>query len=71
MIARQLLKNNEADLYPVAFADDDPNKYKLQIYGIDVKGNDCRYSFDCRKEQGGKHRDCDSVFNEERNAKDL
>ena len=38
MIARQLLKNNEADLYPVAFADDDPNKYKLQIYGIDVKG---------------------------------
>ena len=38
MLARQLLKNNEADLYPVAFADDDPNKYKLQIYGIDVKG---------------------------------
>lgn len=38
MIARQLLKNKEADLYPVAFADDDPFKYKLQIYGIDVKG---------------------------------
>ena len=24
MVARQLLKNNEADLYPVAFVDDDP-----------------------------------------------
>ena len=38
MIARQLLKNDEADLYPTAFVDDDPNKLKLQIYGIDVKG---------------------------------
>ncbi|WP_338470965.1 nucleoside-diphosphate sugar epimerase/dehydratase [Niallia sp. XMNu-256] len=38
MVARQLLKNKEADLYPVAFVDDDPFKYKLQIYGIDVKG---------------------------------
>lgn len=38
MIVRQLLKNKETDLYPVAFADDDPKKLKLQIYGIDVKG---------------------------------
>ena len=39
MVARQLLKNNEADLYPVAFVDDDPKKQKLQIYGVEVKGN--------------------------------
>ncbi|MCQ6274666.1 polysaccharide biosynthesis protein [Bacillus sp. V3B] len=39
MVARQLLKNNDTDLCPIAFVDDDPNKYKLQIYGIDVKGN--------------------------------
>lgn len=39
MVARQLLKNNETDLCPAAFVDDDPNKYKLQIYGIEVKGN--------------------------------
>lgn len=38
MVARQLLKNNEADLYPVAFVDDDEKKQKLQIYGIEVKG---------------------------------
>ncbi|MBT2616769.1 MULTISPECIES: nucleoside-diphosphate sugar epimerase/dehydratase [unclassified Bacillus (in: firmicutes)] len=38
MVVRQLLKNSEADLYPVAFVDDDPNKYKLQIYGIPVIG---------------------------------
>ena len=39
MVARQLLKNNDADLYPTAFVDDDHNKHKLQIYGIEVKGN--------------------------------
>ena len=38
MVVRQLLKNNEADLYPIAFVDDDPKKVKLQIYGIEVKG---------------------------------
>ncbi|WP_369973719.1 polysaccharide biosynthesis protein [Rummeliibacillus sp. POC4] len=38
MIVRQLLKNKETNLYPVAFADDDPKKFKLQIYGIEVKG---------------------------------
>lgn len=39
MVARQLLKNPVADLYPVAFVDDDQYKHKLQIFGIDVKGN--------------------------------
>jgi FlaA1/EpsC-like NDP-sugar epimerase len=39
MVARQLLRNPDADLYPVAFVDDHPKKYKLQIYGIEVLGN--------------------------------
>ncbi|MDR4925432.1 nucleoside-diphosphate sugar epimerase/dehydratase [Peribacillus simplex] len=39
MVARQLLRSTDADLYPIAFVDDDPIKYKLQIYGIEVKGN--------------------------------
>ena len=39
MVARQLLKNNDADLYPTAFVDDDHNKHKLQIFGIEVKGD--------------------------------
>ncbi|MFJ8246333.1 polysaccharide biosynthesis protein [Peribacillus asahii] len=39
MVAKQLLKNTDADLYPVAFVDDDSTKYKLDIYGIEVKGN--------------------------------
>lgn len=38
MIARQLLKNDDVDLYPVAFVDDDPFKRRLQIYGIEVGG---------------------------------
>ncbi|MED3652384.1 nucleoside-diphosphate sugar epimerase/dehydratase [Heyndrickxia sporothermodurans] len=38
MVVRQLLKNQNADLYPIAFVDDDPRKYKLQIYGLVVKG---------------------------------
>src|SRR3954453_14939842 len=39
MVARQLLKNNDAVLYPTAFVDDDHNKHKLQIFGIEVKGD--------------------------------
>ncbi|USK59579.1 polysaccharide biosynthesis protein [Peribacillus asahii] len=39
MVARQLLKNTDADLYPIAFVDDDPKKYKLDIYGLEVQGN--------------------------------
>ncbi|GIN20947.1 MAG TPA: polysaccharide biosynthesis protein [Bacillus bacterium] len=38
MVARQLLKENEADLLPVAFIDDDPNKQYLDILGLPVFG---------------------------------
>ncbi|PFP29488.1 hypothetical protein COJ96_10075 [Bacillus sp. AFS073361] len=38
MVARQLLKNNDADLYPIAFIDDDEKKHKLDILGIPVIG---------------------------------
>jgi FlaA1/EpsC-like NDP-sugar epimerase len=36
MVARQLLKNSEADLIPVGFIDDDYRKHKLEILGIPV-----------------------------------
>lgn len=39
MVARQLLHNNETGLKPVAFMDDDPKKYKLNILGIPVVGD--------------------------------
>ncbi|WP_342433484.1 nucleoside-diphosphate sugar epimerase/dehydratase [Neobacillus sp. FSL H8-0543] len=39
MVARQLLNNHEIDLKPVAFIDDDPMKYKLDILGIPVAGD--------------------------------
>ncbi|GER67964.1 UDP-N-acetylglucosamine 4,6-dehydratase [Weizmannia acidilactici] len=38
MVAHQLLKSKDADLEPVAFIDDDPNKWKLEIYGVPVVG---------------------------------
>lgn len=38
MVAHQLLKSKDADLEPIAFIDDDPNKWKLEIYGIPVVG---------------------------------
>ncbi|WP_285891554.1 polysaccharide biosynthesis protein [Lederbergia citrisecunda] len=38
-VARQLLHNNDVDLKPVAFVDDDIKKYKLEIYGISVCGD--------------------------------
>ncbi|WP_286230078.1 polysaccharide biosynthesis protein [Neobacillus mesonae] len=38
MVARQLLNNYEVDLKPVAFIDDDPKKFKLDILGIPVVG---------------------------------
>jgi FlaA1/EpsC-like NDP-sugar epimerase len=38
MLVRQLLKNSDADLEPVAFVDDDRFKQKLQIYGVPVEG---------------------------------
>ncbi len=42
MVARQLLNNHEIDLKPVAFIDDDPKKYKLDILGIPVVGGSYR-----------------------------
>ncbi|WP_088070474.1 polysaccharide biosynthesis protein [Gottfriedia luciferensis] len=38
MVARQLLKNSESDLFPVAFIDDNVKKHELHILGIPVKG---------------------------------
>ncbi|WP_347321050.1 nucleoside-diphosphate sugar epimerase/dehydratase [Rossellomorea sp. RS05] len=38
MLVRQLRKNSETDLLPVGFIDDNPKKYKLQIYGVQVFG---------------------------------
>lgn len=38
MVVHQLLQSRDAELKPVAFADDDPAKQKLQIYGIVVAG---------------------------------
>ncbi|MCJ8007984.1 polysaccharide biosynthesis protein [Lederbergia wuyishanensis] len=38
-VARQLLHNNDIDIEPVAFVDDDITKYKLEIYGISVCGD--------------------------------
>lgn len=38
MLARQLLKNPEAGIEPVAFVDDDEKKFMLQIHGLPVAG---------------------------------
>jgi len=38
MVARQLLKNQDADLIPVGFVDDDEKKHNLDIFGIPVVG---------------------------------
>lgn len=42
MVARQLQKNNEDNLLPVAFIDDDNKKYQLEILGIPVVGGIAR-----------------------------
>jgi FlaA1/EpsC-like NDP-sugar epimerase len=42
MLARQLLKNTDAGIKPVAFIDDDPKKYRLQIHGLPVVGGSKR-----------------------------
>ncbi len=42
MLVRQLLNNRDAGILPVAFIDDDPRKYKLQIHGISVVGDSKR-----------------------------
>lgn len=38
MVARQLLKNNESNLVPIAFIDDNVKKHELDILGIPVVG---------------------------------
>lgn len=38
MVVRQLQKNNQADLIPVGFIDDDKKKHKLDILGLPVIG---------------------------------
>lgn len=38
LAARQLIKNTELGLTPIAFIDDDPKKYKLHISGVPVVG---------------------------------
>jgi len=38
MVVRQLVKNNDADLIPVAFIDDNVKKQKLDILGLPVLG---------------------------------
>lgn len=38
MLARQLLKNPDAGIRPVAYVDDDEKKYMLQIHGLPVAG---------------------------------
>lgn len=38
MVARQLLNNQDVELKPVAFIDDDPKKHRLDILGIPVFG---------------------------------
>ena len=40
MVARQLLKTNDAELLPVAFIDDnDKTKHRLEILGVPVYGD--------------------------------
>ncbi|SFB04631.1 MULTISPECIES: nucleoside-diphosphate sugar epimerase/dehydratase [unclassified Bacillus (in: firmicutes)] len=39
MVARQLKKSTDSELRAIAFIDDDPNKFKLQILGIPVYGS--------------------------------
>ncbi len=39
MVVRQLLNNHDTELKPVAFIDDDPKKYKLEVLGLSVVGN--------------------------------
>lgn len=38
MVARQLLHNHDTELKPLAFIDDDPRKYRLDILGLPVIG---------------------------------
>ncbi len=42
LVARQLLHNQDVELKPVAFIDDDPKKFRLDILGIPVVGDSRR-----------------------------
>ena len=51
MIARQLLRNNDVDIIPVGFIDDDPRKLNLDILGIPVVGRVCAIEDSVKKLQ--------------------
>ena len=38
LVAKELLKNNQLNLKPVGFLDDNPDKFKQQIHGVPVIG---------------------------------
>jgi FlaA1/EpsC-like NDP-sugar epimerase len=49
MVARQLMKYNEANLLPVGFIDDDGRKHNLDILGIPVLGGTSKIEFTVKK----------------------
>ena len=51
MIARQLLRNEDVDIVPVGFIDDDPRKLNLDILGIPVVGRVCAIEDSVKKLQ--------------------
>jgi FlaA1/EpsC-like NDP-sugar epimerase len=51
MVVRQLIQSPESELKPVAFIDDDPRKYKLDILGIPVVGDTSSITKVVEKEQ--------------------
>lgn len=51
MIARQLLRNEDVDIIPVGFIDDDPRKLNLDILGIPVVGQVCAIEDSVKKLQ--------------------
>ncbi|MBU7007228.1 polysaccharide biosynthesis protein [Phosphitispora fastidiosa] len=38
LVARELKQSGDSDLYPVAFVDDNPNKWNLEVLGLSVLG---------------------------------
>ncbi len=78
MVVRQLLQSPESELKPVAFIDDDPRKYKLDILGVPVVGNTGFISKVVEKEQieniviaipSLSNKELQSIFNECINTK--
>ena len=62
-VARQLLNNYDVDIVPVAFVDDDPRKYKLEMYGLDCVRLYRRYSKHRKEEKNPRYHHCDSINN--------